>query len=133
MSESVSTVRTVDFRGVWVNQNGSILSIDEQGEGRIAGRFISKKGRAAKDVSYPVHGVVNGELVSFAVSFESADANLSSITNFSGRYAREASVERLHTVWILARQFEDSARTKPTQVWNTFITNSDVFEKRDDD
>ncbi|HET6472247.1 MAG TPA: avidin/streptavidin family protein [Pseudomonadales bacterium] len=126
-------VREVDYRGRWVNQNGSVLSIDEQVEGRIVGRFISKKGRAAQDVSYAVHGVVNGELASFAVSFDDGHANLASITNFSGRYARDSGVERLHTVWVLARQFEDSARTKPTQVWNTFITNSDVFVKRDDD
>jgi hypothetical protein len=133
VSETADSRRSIDFRGHWINQNGSILSVDEQIEGRIEGRFISKKGRAAKDVSYLVHGVVNGELASFAVSFESPEANLSSITSFSGRYTREAGVERLHTVWVLARQFEDSARTKPTQVWNTFITNSDVFEKRDHD
>jgi hypothetical protein len=132
VNEAAGPIRSIDFRGRWVNQNGSILSVDEQVEGRIAGRFISKKGRAAKDVSYPVYGVVNGELASFAVSFESDDANLSSITSFSGRYARDAGVERLHTVWVLARQFEDSARTTPTHVWNTFITNGDVFEKRDD-
>ena len=133
MNENVGSNRDIDYRGRWVNQNGSILSIDEQFEGRITGRFVSKKGRAAKDVSYAVHGVVNGELASFAVSFDDGAANLSSISSFSGRYAREAGVERLHTVWILARQFEDAARTKPTQVWNTFVTNSDVFEKRNED
>jgi hypothetical protein len=133
VNDTDGPTRSIDFRGRWVNQNGSILSVDEQVEGRIAGRFISKKGRAAKDVAYSMHGIVNGELASFAVSFENDDANLSSITSFSGRYARDAGVERLHTVWVLARQFEDSGRTKPTQVWNTFITNSDVFERRDDD
>ena len=133
MNEGVDSVREIDYRGRWVNQNGSVLSIDEQVDGRIAGRFISKKGRAAKDISYPVYGVVNGELASFAVSFDDGAANLSSITSFAGRYAREDGAERLHTVWILARQFEDAARTKPTQVWNTFITNSDVFERRDDE
>ena len=133
VNEIVGPVREIDYRGRWINQNGSILSIDEQIEGRIAGRFISKKGRAAKDISYPVRGVVNGELASFAVSFDDGATNLSSITSFAGRYAREAGAERLHTVWILARQFEDAARTKPTQVWNAFITNSDVFEKRNED
>jgi hypothetical protein len=132
VSEVVGSVRDVDYRGRWVNQNGSMLSIDEQIEGRITGRFVSRKGRAAKDVSYAVLGVVNGELASFVVSFDDGATNLASITSFMGRYAREADAERLHTVWILARQFEDAARTKPTQVWNTFITNSDVFEKLDD-
>jgi hypothetical protein len=36
----------------------------------------------------------------------------------------------LHTLWTLSRQFEDEAKAKPTQAWNSFITNSDVFERR---
>jgi len=120
----------VDFRGRWINQNGSTLSIVDQDRGSIRGCFISKKGRAAQGVEYPVIGCVNGELATFSVNFVSSAANLHSITSFSGRHARGADGrERLHTVWILARQFEDDARTKPTQVWNSFVTNSDVFEK----
>jgi Avidin family len=121
----------VDFRGRWVNQNGSILSIDVQKERRIGGRFISTKGRAAQNISYPVDGCINGELASFIVNFASDAADLRSMTSFSGRYARGADgTERLHTVWILARQYEDDARTKPTHLWNSFVTNSDVFERR---
>lgn len=40
-------------------------------------------------------------------------------------------VERLRTVWVLARAFEDEARTKPTQPWNSFLVNADVFTRRD--
>ncbi len=120
----------VDFRGHWINQNGSTLSIVDQSGGSICGRFVSKKGRAAQGVEYPVIGCVNGELATFLVNFVSSAANLHSITSFSGRHTRGADGrERLHTVWILARQFEDDACTKPTQVWNSFVTNSDVFEK----
>ena len=107
------------------------LWIDQQSEGQISGRFSSQKGRAAKGVEYAVRGCVNGELASFAVNFRDGDSNLSAITSFSGRYVRGADgIERLHTVWILARQYEDEAKSKPTQAWNSFITNSDVFERR---
>jgi hypothetical protein len=133
MSGAARENRDVDLRGRWVNQNGSILWIDEQSNGRFSGRFTSRKGRAAKDKAYLVEGCVNGELASFAVNFRGTDHDLSAITSFAGRHAREGDgVERLHTVWILARQYEDDARTKPTQVWNSFITNSDVFEKREE-
>ncbi len=131
MADSVAD-RDVDLRGTWVNQNGSTLWIGDQSDGRLAGRFVSKKGRAAKDRAYPIHGCVNGELASFVVNFRAADHNLASISSFSGRYARDASGEKLHTVWVLARQYEDDVRTKPTAVWNSFITNSDVFEKREE-
>ncbi len=120
----------VDLRGSWINQNKSVLWIDEQSDGWISGRFTSKKGRAAKGVEYRVQGCVNGELASFAVSFRDGDENLAAITSFSGRYVRAVDgVERLHTLWILARQYEDEAKSKPTQPWNSFLTNSDVFEK----
>jgi hypothetical protein len=130
MTDSIAATRDVDLRGCWINQNKSVLWLDEQIDGRIGGRFASKKGRAAKDVEYVVQGCVNGELVSFAVNFRDGEANLCAITSFCGRHVRGADgVERLHTVWILARQYEDDAKSKPTQPWNSFITNSDVFEK----
>jgi hypothetical protein len=119
-----------DVRGRWVNQNGSVLDIDTLVSGRFGGTFQSKKGRAAQDKTYPVLGIVNGELVSFAVSFDDGTTNLASITAFSGRLAKDRDgIERLHALWVLARQFEDEARTKPTQVWNTFLINADVFTR----
>jgi len=122
-----------ELLGRWVNQNGSVLVIEAVEDGRIRGAFESKKGRAARGHAYPVTGTANGELVSFAVSFDDGATNLASITSFSGRLARDAQgVERLYTLWVLARQYEDDARTKPTQVWNTFVTNTDVFTRMED-
>ena len=116
----------MEISGDWVNQNGSVLSIGRVDNWAFSGRFVSAKGRAARDRSYPVSGVVNGSLVAFAVNFVDEDDNLSSISNFTGRV--EDSV--LHTVWVLARAFEDSERSKPTQPWNTFLVNADRFERR---
>jgi len=122
----------VDLLGAWVNQNDSVLWVDAQADGRFSGRFVSKKGRAAKGLTYSVHGSVNGELVSFAVNFRGDGDNLSAITSFSGRFERGANgIDRVHTIWTLARQYEDPSRSKPTHVWNTFITNADVFERRE--
>jgi hypothetical protein len=122
----------IELRGRWENQNGSILMIDAIEGDRFTGKFQSAKGRAARGKVYPLIGIANGELVSFAVSFDDGSENLGSITSFSGRYVRDSDgSERLHTVWLLARQFEDEARTKPTQVWNTFLSNADVFRRID--
>lgn len=116
----------MELTGDWENQNGSVLSIGRIEDGTFSGSFVSAKGRAARDRRYPVAGVVNGSLVAFAVNFADEDDNLSSISNFTGRL--EEGV--LHTVWVLARAFEDSERTKPTQPWNTFLVNADRFERR---
>lgn len=119
----------MEILGDWQNQNGSVLSVTDLNGDHFTGVFVSKKGRAARDNAYPVSGVINAEIVTFCVNFVSPDANLHSITNFSGRLAREEGVDTMHTVWILARQFEDAERTKPTHPWNTFLTNSDVFRR----
>ena len=114
--------------GEWENQNGSVLTIGQVEGGSFEGTFLSTKGRAARGRRYPVRGTVNGELVAFAVDFADADENLHSISNFTGRLQDGV----LHTVWVLAREFEDAERTRPTQAWNTFIVNSDRFVKRGD-
>ena len=118
----------VDIKGRWTNQNGSTLIIEDVHNGNIRGRFESKKGRAARGIEYPIVGLQNGELVSFIVSFDSEDGNLYSMTSFSGRLQVDSDgIQNIHTTWILSRQFEDAQRKKPTQTWNTFMINADVF------
>ncbi len=117
----------MELSGDWVNQNGSVLCIGPVDEGGFSGTFMSAKGRAARGKRYPVSGVVNGKLVAFAVDFRTGDEDLSSISNFTGRVEGEV----MHTLWVLARQFEDAARTKPTQPWNTFLVNADRFERQE--
>ena len=116
----------VDITGSWVNQNGSVLTIESEEHGIVSGEFVSTKGRAARGISYPVIGTRNHNLVSFAVNFQSPDHDLRAITTFSGRLV-PGSTPTIHTLWVLAREFEDPKQTKPTHVWNTFLTNSDVF------
>ena len=116
----------MELSGEWENQNGSVLTIGTVDGGLFHGTFVSAKGRAARDRRYPVNGVVNGSLIAFAVNFVDQGVNLHSVSNFSGRVHDGV----LHTVWILAREFEDAERTKPTQPWNTFLVNADRFEKR---
>lgn len=118
--------------GRWVNQNGSVLMVEVAEGGAVTGWFESRKGRAARGQRYTVVGRANGELLSFLVDFRTDDHNLGSITSFSGRHARDANGNaELHTVWVLARGFEDPERTRPTQPWNSFLVNSDVFRSAD--
>ncbi len=116
------------FSGEWENQNGPILTIGKVEEGSFTGTFQSAKGRVARYRRYPVSGIVNGELVAFLVNFTKENANLNSISSFSGRLQHGV----LHTVWVLTRAFEDAEQTKPTHPWNSFLVNSDRFTKRED-
>ena len=116
----------MEISGTWENQNGSLLTIGPVDQGSFEGTFVSTKGRAAEGRAYPVRGVANGELLAFSVDFHDDDDNLHSICNFTGRLHDGV----LHTVWVLAREFEDAERTRPTGPWNTFLVNADRFERR---
>ena len=120
----------MDINGTWVNQNGSTVTFETDASGRVRGEFRSRKGRAASDRGYPVSGKLNGELLAFAVDWRDADTNLHAVASFACRLAVDGNGhDKIHAMWVLARQFEDEARSKPTEVWNTFMTNVDIFER----
>ena len=112
--------------GKWMNQNGSTLEISDATERRISGQFLSAKGRATTNEIYTVEGCVNDDLVTFVVDFRNDDRNLHSIANFTGRLVER---DRIHTIWILARQYSDLESKTPTETWNTFLTNTDEFRR----
>jgi hypothetical protein len=129
-ADAQSDVVALHVAGLWVNQNGSQLFLDPAADGVLGGWFESQKGRAARGLRYSIVGRCNGALASFVVDFRSEQVNLGSITSFSGRWEREPDgSEVLHTLWVLARGFEDAERTRPTQAWNSFLVNSDVFRR----
>ena len=118
----------MDINGTWENQNGSTVTFEVDASGKISGGYCTRKGRAAAGLKYPIGGRQNGELVAFQVDWQDEHENLHAITSFTGRCAVDAEGrDAIHTMWVLARQFEDDVRSKATQVWNTFLTNSDVF------
>jgi hypothetical protein len=117
--------------GAWTNQNGSTVEFREAADGTLTGSYRSSKGRAAIGKHYPLSGVRNDEVVAFTVNWLDEDANLGSITSFSGRLVPDSNGEpTLHTVWILVRQWQDEAKTNPTGAWNAFLTNADVFHRK---
>ncbi|MEQ8692046.1 MAG: avidin/streptavidin family protein [Pseudomonadales bacterium] len=120
-----------EISGSWVNQNGSILEI-KQDNGTLSGHYISRKGRSASGKRYPLGGAINGDVLSFYVDWQDDDANLESITSFSGRVERNADgIAAIHTMWVLVRRWEDQAQTRETGMWNAFLTNADVFTRLD--
>lgn len=119
-----------ELTGEWLNQNGSCLKILEVDAGLIKGLFESKKGRAAQGKEYQVVGTHNGEILCFIVNFVDQEENLHATTCFSGRIVvSDNGDQQIHTLWVLTREFEDEKRTKPTQVWNSFLINTDIFTR----
>jgi hypothetical protein len=122
----------MDVNGTWVNQNGSVVELHADGQGQLSGYYVSRKGRAVSGRRYPLVGQVSGEVLAFQVSWQDDQTNLHSITSFTGRLGRDADGELIHTVWVLARQWENEERTRPTGTWNAFLVNSDVFRRSEE-
>ncbi|MCY4656240.1 MAG: avidin/streptavidin family protein [Gammaproteobacteria bacterium] len=116
----------MDLTGDWQNQNGSILRIQSVVKSLVTGLFRSAKGRAAEEEIYSVIGCLNGDLITLTVDFRNENGNLGSIANFTGRIEDGS---KIHTIWVLARAFSDAEGKKPTELWNTFLVNHDVFTK----
>ncbi|MDE0451019.1 MAG: avidin/streptavidin family protein [Gammaproteobacteria bacterium] len=122
----------MDINGSWINQNGSTVTFEEDRKGVVKGEFRSRKGRAAADKGYALTGMQNGELLAFQVDWRDDEVNLHSMASFACRLAVDGDGrDTIHAMWVLARQFEDEALSKPTQVWNTFMTNVDIFVRED--
>lgn len=118
----------MDINGTWVNQNGSTVTFEADASGCVRGEFRSRKGRASADTGYALAGMQNGELLAFQVDWRDEEVNLHSMASFACRLAVDNDGrDTIHAMWVLARQFEDEALSKPTQVWNTFMTNVDIF------
>ena len=119
----------MDINGEWINQNGSILEIEVGPDSRVSGWYCSAKGRSASGRRYPLTGVQSDELLAFHVNWRGDDHDIHAITSFTGRCVMSPE-PAIHTMWILARQYEDSEQTRPTGAWNAFLTNADVFVRR---
>ena len=115
------------IEGKWINQNGSVLELIED-KGKLDGSYVSRKGRSAAGKSYPLMGQRNGSVLAFQVNWQDEKSNLESITSFSGRLALDpVGVPTIHTMWTLVRRWEDEAQKKSTGIWNSFLTNADIF------
>ncbi|MEM7019257.1 MAG: avidin/streptavidin family protein [Pseudomonadota bacterium] len=118
----------MDIQGDWINQYGSTVTFEVDDDGNLSGWYNSRKGRSASGREYALYGRQNGEVISFCVDWQGESVNLHAITTFSGRCVRGANgQEEIHTMWTLARQFEDTEMKKPTGAWNAFLTNADIF------
>jgi hypothetical protein len=118
--------------GRWRNDRGSEMIL-RQTDHQIVGEYITRIGDdRARDRSAPLVGLASGELVGFVVCFPGT----TSLTSWTGRLFQEQGprgpVWKMHTVWHLARE-EVGDPPRKTGVWETFLTNTSVFERIDHD
>ena len=72
-----SSGRPVDFNGTWLNELGSELHLEVDGQGRVTGTFQTAVGAPQPTQKFEVTGFVAGDVLAFCVNF-GAYASLSS-------------------------------------------------------
>ncbi len=115
----------LDLTGTWRNELGSVMSLRQSGD-KLEGTYTTKVGAADHDRHFKLRGVVNGDLVSFSVSWE----DIGSITTWAGQHALShngAEQDLIKTTWVLVKNVGEDL--EPQGLWAQSLVGQDVFRK----
>lgn len=116
----------VNFLGCWRNQHGSELTIKTMKDGRIDGLFKTGVGAHDPNEEFAVTGFVSDDLITFSVDFGHYDC----LTSWAGQMTNENGIERVYTMWHLARGIPENA--EKSSLWAGIWTGADTFVRAED-
>ena len=113
----------VDLAGRWRNQHGSEMQLRVGPGGRLTGTYHTAVGAPSPKQEFELAGFACGDLVVFTVNF----GRFGSLTAWTGQHTVAEGVERIHTLWHLAKNIphEDEARAP----WAGVLAGADTFER----
>jgi hypothetical protein len=124
-TEGVETDKPeIDFAGVWKNELKSEMTLEVKGN-VVTGKYRTAVGAPGEYEEFDITGTVNGDLISFIVSW----GKYGSITAWVGQHSVDESGENdfLETNWQLVKNIGEAA--EPKALWGDVITGSDVFTR----
>ena len=98
----------------WANERGSTIRLNNDGGGKISGKFTTAVGCGA-GVAKPLMGFYNGNSVGFVVDF---GKDCPSVTSWNGTFWA-GSPNRMKTLWFLT--------SGGVPAWNSTNAGSDQF------
>lgn len=116
-------VPTVDFTGKWKNNLGSEMELEALTNGRVKGIYRTGVGQPAPTEEFELVGFASGDLLSFTVNF----GKYGSLTAWAGQHTVENKVERIYTLWHLARNVKDAE--EPKELWGAILAGANTFER----
>ena len=122
MDERVATMS--GFSGRWTNQLGSEMNITVTGQS-VTGTYQSAVGNVVSGKKYNLVGFVSEDIIGFVVDYDDSVA----VATWIGRYVSTEGVERIHTLWHTGSTYADKSHTKKRDLWDSFGTNADVFDR----
>ena len=118
---------SVDMRGRWRNERGSILHIqDIDHGGRITGSYRTMVGSPDAEEEFEVTGFAAEELLSLTANF----GHYGSLTSWVGQYAGTESGEIIRTMWLLTKSTRDPDEPENAdRFWEAVLTGASNFTR----
>jgi|SRR5579875_1300978 len=114
-----STAEKFDPTGLWINELGSTMTIEEYDGTNFFGSYTSLVSADGKTVSGRVSGTIAGDSIAFTVNWK---ADFSSVTAWSGIVMGSEEGSAIYTLWHLS-----STPESDDDVWQSIKAGSDLF------
>lgn len=114
----------VDFNGKWKNTLESVMEL-EVTNGKVTGTYRTAVGAPGKYEKFSLTGFVNGDLISFIVSW----GRYGSMTAWVGQHTtdNDGKNPRIETMWQLVHNIAE--KSEPHSIWGAFSTGANIFSK----
>jgi hypothetical protein len=110
-----------EWNGVWHNQYGSEIVLEQGADGRLTGRLVVEK--RGKSETFALTGVAHGELVSFSVDWGKHGA----VTAWVGHMLPGADGPVIEAMWHMAVHVPHPERSE--ERWRSVWTGADSFRR----
>jgi len=114
---------SINFNGRWRNQLHSEMDLAVDAVGSVTGKYRTGVGSPSPTQEFDLVGFASGDLLSFTVNF----VQFGSLTSWVGQHTVEGGGEKIKTMWILAKNVEDS--NEPAALWGAVLTGADTFRR----
>lgn len=112
---------TVNVAGTWHNQHGSEMHLVVEENGETFGTFKTGVGAHKQNEEFNLAGFISQNLIGFTVNF----GKYCSMTSWTGQHTVEDGVEKIYTMWHLARAMPETEN--PQGLWTGVLSGADVF------
>ena len=114
----------INFSGKWKNKLGSEVEFSVKGS-KVTGKYRTAVGAPTPSEEFPLIGVVNGDIISFSVSW----GKYGSVTSWVGQHTldEKQKKESIATMWLLVKNIDET--NEPQSLWGAFLTGANSFER----
>lgn len=116
---------SADFNGIWSNELGSEMHLNVRADGVVTGKYKTGVGEPQPIEEFDLSGFASGDLLSFTVNF----GRYNSLASWAGQHTINAGKELIKTMWLLARNVQDS--DEAADLWGAVLTGCNDFQRPD--